>query len=658
MTLARGGDGARRIGDPIKLPRLPSNTSSFPSREERVQLQAIAEQSRRFLRRLAYSLPSTKPTWDRLDADNNMELYQIRDKSSGDDLINVCGVASIYGTLAEVADALVIPQIVPDPERRGPTTFVDDLLGSQTLLRVDGETSIKWMAVQCVDGMVHRDFVVLHSRERFQDIETRGVVIALHSLDYPGAPPSFETSIHSAYRFVRGGIYRSGFVLLENSSTPGIIDVVSVFKVDFKGGDVRGANKLHRATVSSWLHWMGELNKFLLCEKLRRVGAPRLRRGGAQTPLASTKARRQCESCDAPFKFQFRPLTPKNRRQCMMCSAVLCNACTVEYTESAVTPTSVFCIACIVKWNPDGPTIKFIQPPSTTIGSPATSSTPQIHLRSQVHQRFAAPGISASPTPVAAATRHTDAHSHSHGSFDTSIPILGDEDGDIADFTPPQHPMEPLAGSDTDLHRLELVVQDHSTSQPRKQQPPAATSATADVHLLDGTLPRHTAVFDRSVLRDVDESAADNAGMAHDPVRRLETLRRDMHGAVSDIVRESSRGNAAAVKVALERRKELKEQIKQLQDLLTAQGVSIVRGSNVRRSSEGRVSLHDDLRASQVEVLARRSKTRESVGSFFSKESLDNLNPNDIAALQAKMDSLLVSTPSSSDECRDNNTAE
>ncbi|RHY22493.1 hypothetical protein DYB32_009489 [Aphanomyces invadans] len=187
--------------------------------------------------------------------------------------------------------------------------------------------------------------------------------------------------------------------------------------------------------------------------------------------------------------------------------------------------------------------------------------------------------------------------------------------------------------------------------------------------LVDGTLPRHTAVFDRSVLRDVDESAADNAGMAHDPVRRLETLRRDMHGAVSDIVRESSRGNAAAVKVALERRKELKEQIKQLQDLLTAQG----RGSNVRRSSEGRVSLHDDLRASQVEVLARRSKTRESVGSFFSKESLDNLNPNDIAALQAKMDSLLVhlphesmdfermggqqvSTPSSSDECRDNNS--
>ncbi|RHY98148.1 hypothetical protein DYB37_003478 [Aphanomyces astaci] len=541
MNLARdGGTGGHRRGmDPIRMPRLPSISSSFPSSTERVQLQGIAEQSRRFLKRMAYSLATAKPTWDVMEADNNMELFHIKDKNSGtdDNVISVCGVAGVYGTLSEVADALFIPQTLPDMTRRGPKTFVDDILGSQTLLRVDGRTSVKWMAVQCADGMTHRDFVVLHSCERFQDVETRGVVISLHSLDFPGAPPSFETSIHSAYRFVRGGIYRSGFVLLENSSTPGIIDVMSVFKVDFKGTDVR--SKLPRsATLAAWLHWMGELNKYLLCAKLRRVGAPRLRR---QTAPVSTRARRQCESCDAPFKFHFRP-RKHDRRQCMMCSAVLCNACTVDFSESAGTPTTVFCIPCLVKWNPDGPSIKFIQPPSTTIGSsPASSSSSSssVQLRSQMHHRFP-----------------------------------GDDD----------------------------------------------------------TLPRHTAVFVSrpNVPNDRDASKGGDD--------RMEQLRRHLHAAVADVVRESSRGHTAAAKQALERRNQLKRQMKHLHDC--SLGGARPRGSNERST------LREDLRASQVELAALRSKHPGDGVPAFSTASIAKLNPHDIAALQAKLDGLLIFTAS------------
>ncbi|CAK4762086.1 unnamed protein product [Aphanomyces euteiches] len=357
--------------DNMRLPKIPAITSNFPSMEERSQLQDIAEQSCRYLKHLAYTLPDVKENWESIETDTNMELYLIKDKNS-DTTSTVCGVTGIHASLTEVADSLVITGALPDANRRGPQTFVDEIIASKTLMRVDMKTSIKWMALKSSEGAFHRDFVVLHTCDHFQEVETSGVVIMLHSLDFPGAPPSFEMST-SAYPFIRGGIYRSGIILLENNSTPGLVDVVSVFKVDFKGSERQ--NKIHRNTLQSWTAWMGYMNKYVLCEKLRRVGAPRVRHSSAS--LGPAKAR-SCESCEAPFKFKLRR-TPKSK--CLVCGAVLCSACTVEYEESTVNKM-VFCMPCIVKWNPDGPSIKFIQPVHLM------QEDSQIKLRSQMHRRF------------------------------------------------------------------------------------------------------------------------------------------------------------------------------------------------------------------------------------------------------------------------------
>ncbi|CAK4071332.1 unnamed protein product [Aphanomyces euteiches] len=400
-TLLPAMQSARRdrgsVTDNMRLPKIPAITSNFPSMEERSQLQDIAEQSCRYLKHLAYTLPDVKENWESIETDTNMELYLIKDKNS-DTTSTVCGVTGIHASLTEVADSLVITGALPDANRRGPQTFVDEIIASKTLMRVDMKTSIKWMALKSSEGAFHRDFVVLHTCDHFQEVETSGVVIMLHSLDFPGAPPSFEMST-SAYPFIRGGIYRSGIILLENNSTPGLVDVVSVFKVDFKGSERQ--NKIHRNTLQSWTAWMGYMNKYVLCEKLRRVGAPRVRHSSAS--LGPAKAR-SCESCEAPFKFKLRR-TPKSK--CLVCGAVLCSACTVEYEESTVNKM-VFCMPCIVKWNPDGPSIKFIQPVHLM------QEDSQIKLRSQMHRRF-----DESSRPAVPKRKQ---------SIDSTVPMLGDDD--------------------------------------------------------------------------------------------------------------------------------------------------------------------------------------------------------------------------------------
>ncbi|KAF0699082.1 Aste57867_10355 [Aphanomyces stellatus] len=674
-------NGRRRSGkvdDFVRLPNVRPMDSSFPSPEERVQLQDIGEQSCRYLKRLAYSASTIKREWDVLETETNMEMYQIKDKST-DTLVNICGIASVHASLADVANAVNITGGLPnDDTRAGPPTFVDQVLASKTLVRIDFRNSAKWIAVRSLDPatMPHRDFVVLHSCDRFEDVDTRGVVISLHSLDFPGAPMSFENA-HSTYPFIRGGMYRSGMVLLEHAASPGVIDIVSVFKVDFKGNERQ--SKAHRSTLTSWLAWMGDMNKVLLCDKLRKVGAPRLRRTPAAAASSSHKAR-QCESCDKPFKFQFRKAT---RHQCMMCSAVLCAACTVEFEESSVN-VMLFCIPCCVKWNPDGPSIKFIQP----VHLMPESTEDQIKLRSQMHNRFSHSGEMLPPTPLGAAppvlrppARATPSVvDMSHRSVGSVIPILGDN---FDDLTPPG-PQSAL--STVALHRLDMLVQ---IDQPDDELDPDLDPRTnaRDVFrersaharscfLVDGldtlnfeenaTL-RHTAIIQGQVPMN-EPPAADLHG-------RLAWLRRQLHESVAAIVRESSAGHKAAAKAHMLRRAQLKTEMKDVQDTLLAAphasdgpqqhanhalqtepqslpptpttekrsssakyspSIREERHERSRASSSRRGSAREDLRATQVELVALRQHQ-----DVFSKDSIDRLDPQDIAALQAKLDNLL-----------------
>ncbi|OQR90909.1 hypothetical protein ACHHYP_05147 [Achlya hypogyna] len=366
---------------PLKDPSVPASlvmpivapvaATTFPSPEQRAQLQTMGKQSCTSLKRLAFSMSTQRESWERLETDNNMEMYYLKDSDDYDATIHVCGIAHVHASMEEFAAAMRLPaqkSYSPiAPSSTGPRTLANELLAAETLVTVDDHTSIQWLGMKCPENMLHRDFVVLQRVDTFADGDLHGHIISMHSMDFPGAPPQFDQvgvpSPPEAYRFVRGGMYRSGFVIMEDSGRSGVLDVFALFKVDFKGDKQL---KQSRATLQQWFRFLGDLNQHYLSAKLVAKGAPRIRH--APAPNAKSKARR-CESCTQPFKFQLQFRAPV-RDQCLMCGAIICGACKIDF--KATTGMQVFCIPCLDKWNPDPTTsIKFIQPTNLPGQSPS-----------------------------------------------------------------------------------------------------------------------------------------------------------------------------------------------------------------------------------------------------------------------------------------------
>ncbi|EQC34185.1 hypothetical protein SDRG_08392 [Saprolegnia diclina VS20] len=364
---AAPGPRASSPASPLRLvmPAIsPVAAATFPSADQRAQLQTMGKQSCTSLKRLAFSMATVRESWERLETDNNMEMFYLKDTDDHDGTMHVCGLAHVHATMTDFAAAMQLPpsKAYGASTCSGPPSLADDILACESLVSVDDKTSIQWLAMKSADGMLHRDFVVLQRSDTFTDGDgVRGHIISMHSMDFPGAPPQFDQvgvmKPPKAYRFVRGGMYRSGFVILEDASRPGVLDVLALFKVDFKGDKQL---KHVRSTLVQWFHFLGDLNQYYLSAKLHAKGAPRIRHAPASS--AKSKARR-CESCAQPFKFQLQFRAPV-RDQCLMCGAIICGACKIDYkAKDAAAVVQVFCIPCLDKWNPDPTTsIKLIQP--------------------------------------------------------------------------------------------------------------------------------------------------------------------------------------------------------------------------------------------------------------------------------------------------------
>ncbi|OQS05998.1 hypothetical protein THRCLA_01930 [Thraustotheca clavata] len=368
------------INGPLVMPNMESvDTEMFPTNEQRSQLQSMGKQSCTSLKRVALSMAMLRESWEKMDTENNMEMYHLKDNEEHDGTIHVCGVTHVHATLGEILPLLQLPkekEYTMDKKNDGVKTLVNEMFASQTLVSVDEQTSIQWLAMKSVDNMIHRDFVVLQRMDHFtkdDDIEIH--TISLHSMDFPGAPPQFDqvavTTPPDAYRFIRGGMYRSGFVILEDANRPGVLDVFGLFKVDFKGDKQQ---KLFRSTLTQWLHFLGNLNQHFLSEKLHAKGAPRIR----QAPSTGIKSKaKRCECCNLPFKFQLQFRAPV-RDQCLMCGAIICSSCKIDYKpKEEEEKNQVFCIPCLVKWNPDTTkSIKFIQPTNLPGQNPSPRPAP------------------------------------------------------------------------------------------------------------------------------------------------------------------------------------------------------------------------------------------------------------------------------------------
>ncbi|KDO33216.1 hypothetical protein SPRG_02026 [Saprolegnia parasitica CBS 223.65] len=568
----------------LVMPAIPPvAAATFPSPDQRAQLQTMGKQSCTSLKRLAFSMATVRESWERLETDNNMEMFYLKDTDDHDGTMHVCGIARVHAPMTDFAAAMQLPlsKAYGASTCSGPPSLADDdLLACESLVSVDDKSSIQWLAMKSTEGMLHRDFVVLQRSDTFTDGDgVRGHIVSMHSMDFPGAPPQFDhvgvMTPPKAYRFVRGGMYRSGFVILEDARRKGVLDVFALFKVDFKGDKQL---KHVRATLVQWFRFLGDLNQYYLSAKLHAKGAPRIR----QPPASSAKSKaRRCESCAQPFKFQLQFRAPV-RDQCLMCGAIICGACKIDFRAKENDVVQVFCIPCLDKWNPDSTTsIKLIQPTNL----PGQTSSP----------------VLASITPEPAA----DTNKAPHNLLGLGAePVLRSEMEN-----PPPVPRRRSVGQDNKDNKDDwpAVRYERSCSVPDPVHKPTSIAAMETVHL--DSLDYRVSLYGRFSISTASQA---------DLEARLEWITASCHAMDSTVTQLTRDGKLRRAMQVMQEKKTLRDEAIQVQAALDAMhetsGDSLEAQISRLQAALSEVVLDgasSDLRAKRERLLRRASLKAE-----------------------------------------------
>ncbi|RQM26397.1 hypothetical protein B5M09_008289 [Aphanomyces astaci] len=196
---------------------------------------------------------------------DGVQIFQGEEFGGNEDLTYVCGVNTIRGALADVADLFHLTN--DDKLASYARVFEPDLIDMFTIHDIVKPSlenplhyiGVRWSAVESSSPLVkNRDFcylevhmnlshdstattisfvhfsvvlMLIQCQDEFVDTRTnkQGWVRCIHSINIPSCP-----SLEKTLGFVRGSYYRSGFVVLETDK-PGILEITHVLQVNFKG---------------------------------------------------------------------------------------------------------------------------------------------------------------------------------------------------------------------------------------------------------------------------------------------------------------------------------------------------------------------------------------------------------------------------------------
>ncbi|OQR99445.1 hypothetical protein THRCLA_06516 [Thraustotheca clavata] len=277
--------------------------------------------------------------WEPLGCKDGVDLYigaipdqRVRSKSRK----YMCGVTYIMATIDEVVQLFHSKASLQRTKSQQPETrfnaFERDILNTRTLYKIRKRTSanprhaisLKWMRLgSSAAEMEDRDFVYLECQDTIFDekLKRRGWVCSMHSVHLPSCP------VLDGY--VRGSLYRSGYVVRE-TSTPGTLELVCIMDMDFKGVLSDPASNLwlkaRVLTVSGVRqHFENEWNQQIPTQ------APPI-----ESPVVSTAT--NCAVCIDEFN-KYNPSTT-----CINCQQAVCGSCSCEVNDG----TDVWCTTCLI----------------------------------------------------------------------------------------------------------------------------------------------------------------------------------------------------------------------------------------------------------------------------------------------------------------------
>ncbi|ETV66776.1 hypothetical protein H257_16861 [Aphanomyces astaci] len=247
---------------------------------------------------------------------DGVQIFQGEEFGGNEDLTYVCGVNTIRGALADVADLFHLTN--DDKLASYARVFEPDLIDMFTIHDIVKPSlenplhyiGVRWSAVESSSPLVkNRDFCYLECQDEFVDTRTnkQGWVRCIHSINIPSCP-----SLEKTLGFVRGSYYRSGFVVLETDK-PGILEITHVLQVNFKGSvPAWWRQQTLRRRVAS----IGRIDKFLQGKKLSAGHIL------GDIDLPPKKHVVHCHLCCRRFDLVF-----TRRFRCRKCAHVICKHC-------------------------------------------------------------------------------------------------------------------------------------------------------------------------------------------------------------------------------------------------------------------------------------------------------------------------------------------
>ncbi|EQC37870.1 hypothetical protein SDRG_04891 [Saprolegnia diclina VS20] len=286
--------------------------------------------------------------WEPLGCKDGVDLYfgaipdeRVRSKARK----YMCGVTYIMASIDEVVQLFHSKSSLQRVKDSEPQTrfnaFERDILNTRTLHKIRKRTSanprhaisLKWMRLgSSAANMEDRDFVYLECQDTIFDekLQRRGWVCSMHSVHLPSCP------VLDGY--VRGSLYRSGYVVRE-TSTPGTLELVCIMDMDFKGTLSEPATNLwlkaRVLTVSGVRqHFESQWNTSQLPPVVH--APPKV--VPEEEPEAASAAT-HCVSCHDEFN-GYNPSTT-----CVHCQQAVCRTCSCEIDETS----EVWCTSCLIQ---------------------------------------------------------------------------------------------------------------------------------------------------------------------------------------------------------------------------------------------------------------------------------------------------------------------
>lgn len=270
-------------------------------------------------------LPTDELKWEFAEQVDSIRVEKVRVKSEKKkSVFYFRGITQMESSLEEIMELYEVD--VAHPNVQLETKLSPDMLHSVILYEISPYNvrdrtvfiGIRWSAVRSPYVLVrNRDYCYLEIQRRFTLPDgRRGFARCLHSVKIKSCP-----DMEKSHNFVRGSMYRSGFVFIESRRDRRTLDVVQAVYTDLKG------------KVPQWVAASGLRHKLMNLEHLKKY--VNMKRVANQTfvrrsqMMAPDKAKTCFVCVDDIGTFQ-------RRYNCQKCGEVMCGRC--KHTMNADIP--------------------------------------------------------------------------------------------------------------------------------------------------------------------------------------------------------------------------------------------------------------------------------------------------------------------------------